>query len=351
MWVYAFCFLQQAIFAVVSVAHDGIRLSEEILARAIVSFYTSQKLVPAGISQEALEDWSDKMGFALRKCTSKFRRLWFETPNNAKTQALKDLKQRCFQAGLRPSSATDSADSQGSSSRSASHEDLSALAPAAEPPSFDWSGLQKRLADRLGSKLLKVSAGKKQEDMTEANRPVPTPARAKDDTLPQFVLESLAKQVEPVAPFATTAGEEDDGPPEPAKKEKRKPGKSAKAKSKTKKNKRRQKGEIAGPEVEEGLKLDQDPAGSSHDVAADQPLEQHGETAAPCHADLVAMLDDPNLKYDPKTFNSLRLAFMCEEKKKGARHAAANRAWMCSNVRAGLLSQLPEKELKRRRFM
>lgn len=51
--VCAFCFLQQAIFAVISVAPDGIRLSEDILARAIVSFYTSQKLVPAGISQEA----------------------------------------------------------------------------------------------------------------------------------------------------------------------------------------------------------------------------------------------------------------------------------------------------------
>ena len=348
MCVCAFCFLQQAIFAVISVAPDGIRLSEDILARAIVSFYTSQKLVPAGISQEALEDWSEKMGFGLRKCTSKFRRLWFETPNNAKTQALKELKQRCFQAGLQPGSPTDSAVSEGSS-RSASHEDLSTLAPADERPSFDWSGLQKRLNDRLGSKLLKVSTGK---NKTEANRPVPTPARAKDDQLPQFVLDSLAKQVEPVAPFATTAGEEDECPSKPAKTEKSKTGKSAKAKaSKTKKNKKKQKGEIAGPEVEEGLKLDEDPAGAGHAVATDQPPKQHGKPAVPCHADLVAMLDDPNLKYDPKIFMSLRRAFICEEKKKGVKHAEANRAWMCSNVRSDLLSQLPEKELKRRRFM
>ena len=211
-------FLQQAIFAVVSVAPDGIRLSEDILARAIVSFYISQKLVPAGISEEALEEWSEKMGFGLRKCTSKFRRLWFETPNNAKTQALKELKQRCFEAGLRPGS-TDSADSEGPS-REASHEDLSTLTHAHERPSFDWSGLQKRLNDRLGSKLLKLSAGKQEGDKTEANRPVPTPVRAKDDRLPQFVLDSLAKQVEPVAPFATTAGEEDNAPSEPAKTEK-----------------------------------------------------------------------------------------------------------------------------------
>ena len=177
----------QAVFATISVA-PSIRLSEEILAKAILSFYVSSKLVPAGISEDALEEWSSKMGSGLRKLGSKFRRLFWETPGNAKSPGLKELKQRCINAGIgRDELAYENSES---SSRAASHEDLDSVAPAPSKASsgFDWSRLHERLKERMGDKLdlLAESKGLKK-------RPVATPSRAKDG-LPDFVLESLSKQ-------------------------------------------------------------------------------------------------------------------------------------------------------------
>ena len=170
----------QVVFATMSVA-PSIRLSEEILAKAILAFYVSSKLVPAGVTEEALEEWSAKMGAGLRKLGSKFRRLFWETPGNAKSPGLKQLKQRCIDAGIsRDVVANDASES---SSRAASHEDLDNVAPAPSKASssFDWSRLQQRLKQCMGDKLdlLAESKGLKK-------RPVATPIRGKDG-LPDFV--------------------------------------------------------------------------------------------------------------------------------------------------------------------
>eukprot|EP00435_Cladocopium_sp_Y103_P051629 s2440_g16.t1 len=310
----------EAVFAIMSVA-PSIRLSEETLAKAILLFYTTSKLVPVGITEEALEEW-----------------LFVETPGNAKSSVLKQLKQRCLDAGLGP--AVEATDDSESSSRAASHEDLDSVAPAPSKASsgFDWSRLQKRLQERLGDKLelLAESRGLKQ-------KPVATPARARD-ALPDFVLESLSKQVPAVAPFATTAGE-DDAAAEKEPKTNTKKAKSKAVKNKGGKKKSKKQQEIAGPEVEEALKLDE-PAPC--DQSSPAGPEQRG--ASPSQSlDPAALLQQPDVKYNPKTFSQMRLAFIKQQKETGMNHAQANQAWMSSNVRADLVSQLPEKEAKRRR--
>ena len=326
----------QVVFATMSVA-PSIRLSEEILAKAILAFYVSSKLVPAGITEEALEEWSAKMGAGLRKLGSKFRRLFWETPGNAKSPGLKQLKQRCIDAGIsRDVVANDDSES---SSRAASHEDLDNVAPAPSKASssFDWSRLQQRLKQCMGDKLdlLAETKGLKK-------RPVATPIRGKDG-LPDFVLESLSRQLPAVAPFATTAGEDDTVAVEEQAKPKKPKGKSS-AKNKGGKRSKKHK-EIAGPEVEEGLKLDEPPVD-----ACPAALEQPG-TSPPQGLDPAALLQQPDVKYNPNTFSKMRLAFIKQQKEKGMKHVEANQAWMSSNLRADLLSQLPEKELKRRRFV
>ena len=67
--------------------------------------------------------------------------------------------------------------------------------------------------------------------------------------------------------------------------------------------------------------------------------------------DPAALLQQPDVKYNPNTFSKMRLAFIKQQKEKGMKHVEANQAWMSSNLRADLVSQLPEKELKRRRFV
>ena len=324
----------QVVFATMSVA-PSIRLSEEILAKAILAFYVMCKLVPAGITEEALEEWSSKMGAALRKLGSKFRRLFWETPCNAKSSVLKQLKQRCIDAGIAREVANDAWES---SSRAASHEDLDTVAPAPSKTSssFDWSGLQQRLKERMGDKLDLLA-----EKKGLGKRPVATPTRAKDG-LPDFVLESLSKQAPAVTPFATTAGEDETGAAEEQAKRKQPKGKAAKNKGGKRSKKPK---EIAGPEAEEGLKLDEPPADPCPDA-----LEQPG--ASPSQdLDPAALLQQPDVKYNPKTFGKMRLAFIKQKKENGMNYSAANQAWMSSNVRAEMVSQLPEKELKRRRFV
>ena len=54
--------------------------------------------------------------------------------------------------------------------------------------------------------------------------------------------------------------------------------------------------------------------------------------------------------YQPGSFWDARVAFMKKKRAKGFTHKEACDLWMCSNKRASLLSDLPENELKRRRF-
>ena len=54
--------------------------------------------------------------------------------------------------------------------------------------------------------------------------------------------------------------------------------------------------------------------------------------------------------YQPGSFWDARVAFMKKKRAKGFTHKEACELWMHSNERAAMLSDLPENELKRRRF-
>ena len=176
-----------------------IRLSEDILAKSILKFYTSNQLVPAGIGTSALEDWSEKMSLGAVKVTRKFRRLFLETPTNAKNKVLKELKLRCVNAGISPEESVSSADSQ--SSRAASHEDLEELA-VTPPPAFDWDALAKKVLQLKEKECPATTA-------TAQGKPVATPCRS-DQQVPAFVLDMMKQKTGAVKPFPTTSGEDDE---------------------------------------------------------------------------------------------------------------------------------------------
>lgn len=166
-----------------------------------------------------------------------------------------------------------------------------------------------------------------------------TPCRAERDPgstrlVPDYVMKALAKETQPVAPFGTVTGEDDGQADKAPQKEPKQPKK--KSQKKTAKDKKKKAKEVAGPDVEEGLKLE------PGDGPTDTPLQQG--SAGQEAVDLQ--------EYNPKKFATKRLEFIKDHRKKtGASHKDANAAWMRSDVRADLLSTLPEKELKRRRFL
>ena len=55
------------------------KLSEPALADGIRLFYQQANMVPVGIGLEAVEALCAKMGFALRKLTQKFKRVYKES--------------------------------------------------------------------------------------------------------------------------------------------------------------------------------------------------------------------------------------------------------------------------------
>lgn len=162
-----------------------------------------------------------------------------------------------------------------------------------------------------------------------ARKPVATPCRAQDPAstrlVPDYVLKALAKETQPVAPFGTVTGEDEVSATMAPQKESKQPKKSKKKVSAKDKAKKKQ--EVAGPDVEEGLKLEPVQEGNAGEASVDQG-------------------------YNPKKFAAMRKEFIKTHREKtGASHKDANDEWMRSDVRADLLSTLPEKELKRRRFL
>ena len=189
------------------------------------------------------------MSLGAVKVTRKFRRLFLETPTNAKNKVLKELKLRCVNAGISPEESVSSADSQ--SSRAASHEDLEELA-VTPPPAFDWDALAKKVL-QLKEKGCSATTVK---NTTAKGRPVATPCSS-DQQVPAFVLDMMTQKTVAVQPFPTTSGDDDEIAIEKEKPSQAK-GASAKGKvskqkpSKSQASKKKQK-EITGREVETAL--------------------------------------------------------------------------------------------------
>ena len=314
----------QVAFAIMSVNSSELRLSEEMLAKAILDFYTTCGLVPHGISIEALETWASKMAHGARKVTSKFRRLYAETPDNAKNVVLRDLKARCQAAGILAASAATSS----GGSRPASHEDLEEVHQPQRPAWLE--ALQSKLLERAKSKA-------KAAEEPQQTRPVATPSRSHH--VPKFVLENLGKQTPVVEPFVTTGNEDDDRTMQPVAEEKKRKKPVSKTNKKSKGGKKK-KPEITGDEVEAALQLEEPaaPQGPSLDTNQKDDVEAaEGQRDALC--------------YSPRKFNDARKAYVADQRKSGMKYQDALASWMRSDLRASYLESMSPSEMKRRRFL
>lgn len=324
-----------------SVSPYEVRLSEETLARAIVSFYTSCRLIPCGVSTVALEKWAGKMAHGARKLVGKFRRVYAATPANAKNESLRALKLRCQKAGISPQKCADAAESQPSKSettesRACSHEDLEEIAPL-DTSSVSW-------VERLKQKLLEK---KKSQEEKLAQRPVATPARADGHRVPEFVLENMAKSMPEVKPFATTSTEDDAAKADGAEEKKTAAKSSSKKSSKAKAKAKGKKKEITGTEVEIALKLEEPVVVVQPGSAAAAAVEGgNSEAAAVEGGDAKA-----TKQYKPNEFSAFRKAYIAELRKTGMKFKEANDAWMLSNERAEFVSCISFAEAKKRRFI
>ena len=101
------------------------RMSEEVLAAAIQKHYVNMGL-PHGVAIEALEGFSCRMACGLRKVVTKFRAIYNETPNSAKSKNIQQLKQRLQAVRAQTESVA----------KQPSQEDLQQLTP---PP--DWAAV------------------------------------------------------------------------------------------------------------------------------------------------------------------------------------------------------------------
>ena len=298
-------FFWQAIFAIMSTT-PHVRLSEDIMSKAIVKFYTDASLVPIGVAVQAVEGVAAKMAYALAKLVRHFRVLYSSAPEKGKNKALTALKQRLQDAQV-PASA-------GTVKRKATAEDLDDVAGAST--GLDWKQLAAKIRESEKGK-----AGSPQLVEHASKRPVATPARA---ALPPFVLESLKVQTRAkhVKPFATAGGDDAED-------------------------------EVAEPKSagEEGAKKSCK-VGKRDGKREALVVEAHlaGRSTA-----LVAVPDGmeaPAKLYKPKDFSKMRLDFIANARQEDKlTYKQANEKWMLSSVRADYLAMLPEKELKRRRFL
>ena len=311
------------------------RLSEQVLADGILTFFQTQQKIPAGISLSAVEGLAAKLALGLRKVTGKFKRLHGQSPSS-KNPALTALKKRLSENGVSPGGEADASP--------VDVESVEVVAAASVDPSpqvtqpvpsvkqVDWKAMAAKFQQFK-------AAGAAQQ----SQRPVPTPARS-SHMLPEHVLETLKQSTCPVQPFSTTSDAVDDGGKVPGedddtettkKIQKKKTNPVKKTAAKTRAKKASKKAEIAGPQEEEGLSL----------AAPPQP-------AAPPPAQGQQAGEEPAGAYVAGEFNDMRKQYIQKcRAAKGVSHKEANTEWMHSSERASYLATLSISELKKRKFI
>lgn len=175
------------------------RLSEQVLADGILTFWQNQNKIPAGIAMSAMESLAGKMSLGLRKVTSKFKYLQRQSPDTSKSPSLTVLKKRL--AELRSEKADPKpvvdADSVEVVAEALQTPSTPASSPAPSVSKVDWAA--------LAEKFKKFKAAE-----PPAQRPVPNPARS-SHMLPEHVVETLKQSTCPVEPFSTANDAADDG--------------------------------------------------------------------------------------------------------------------------------------------
>ena len=181
------------------------RLSEEVLSHAILRFYSNSGLVPPGVPLQAIEGWSARMSFGLRKLVQRFRKVFSETPLGSKSKILADLKKQLVEAGVTAETAPEAPAEQ------LSAEDLEEIAPAR--PAFDWDKLRRKIQEVQAQKKTEKKRAETPAPSTDAANeaaPRPVASAARTHRLPPLVLAALAeKPVEAPEPFPINAKEDD----------------------------------------------------------------------------------------------------------------------------------------------
>lgn len=350
----------QVVHAIMSVT-PWARISEEVLRKAILEMYTSNSLIPTGISIEAMGNWCEKMAFGIHKVVRRFRKLYTESPTSSKSAKMQALKDRCMKSGVPVLKPQDSSDSLGSTTpRSASATDLEKVSP----PPVDLAKILQRLrqkridlaesnAESVEEAAPEVASKAPASDETVRTRPVATPARALPKEaavankwlLPNYVLQQLQKKEEYVPPFDTQGA--DDGEDVGAiDAELAAPKKKGKTKEKRKQQNRRKpkkkKTETFAAEDEAALTQE----------AAGMPAAQAAEAEVNAPAGPAAEQAESTKRYVPGEFGEARKKLIkAARAEQGIKHAAANELWMASDLRASYLSEMSPSEMKKRRFM
>ena len=291
------------------------RLSELVLAKAILEFYDAQKLAPAGISQQALAKWASRMAYGARKICQKFKRLVYESPGASKTGALQSLKERLQDLCLgSPSTCCPSS--------SSTPPPAQVTSPAAVPGCLEvfdpWAVLKQKIqALKAQPAQPHVHEQPRQQALEPEKGPrTGSPGR---HSVPEHVLSALSKlscSLPPAEPVSTA--------PE-GKRKAKSPAKPAVPKAATK------------PPAKKAAQKQKKSAAAK--LKADEDLEKQLGLAAVGEA-----------VYKPKEFQQLKSAFVSRRRSAGNTFAEATKAWMLSSERALFLTTLSEKELKRRRF-
>lgn len=346
-----------------------VRLSEEVLKDAILEFYSTENLIPVGVSEEAMQPWGEKMAFATHKLVRRFRKLFDESPDSSRTEVLHDMKQLCLARKIpkRPAGF----DEESSPDRPvASQEDLEQLPKvdwsmvlAKLRPKVDWSMVLGKLKDRQTAKTIaeplplddEVSEDEPEPPLLQncsqpaglvrpaCKRPVPTPARSDQWQLPKFVLDGLAEKKAP-PPFATTGGAEDQVDDQVAQDEAAAESEilAQDAGAKKPRKSRKKKKQPAALTGEDEAALEPQHQG---DAGPEGVAVQEKRTAA------AVLLEGAEETYQPKMFSEKRKQFIAAERAAGLSFKDANNKWMSSNERANLLANMPMAELKKRRFV
>ena len=357
-----------------------VRLSEEVLKDAILTFYSEENLGPVGVSEEAMQPWAEKMAFAAHKLVRRFRKLFDESPDSSRTEVLHDMKKLCVARKIpkRPAGF----DEESSPDRPvASEEDLGQLPKvdwsmvlAKLQAKVDWPMVLEKLKDRQTAKTIaepmplddEISEDEPEPPLLQncsqlggvasgpgCKRPVPTPARSDQWQLPRFVLDSLEEKKAP-PPFATTGGAEDQVEDQvethEAAAESEILAQDAGAK-KPRKSRKKKKQPTALSGEDEAALAPQHQGNPSGAVPVQAGACPEGVEAQKKRTAAAVLSEGGEETYQPKMFSEKRKQFIAAERAAGLSYKDANKKWMSSNERVSLLMNVPMSELKKRRFV
>ena len=364
------------------------KLSENILADAIVKFYVDKHSAPAGVAKSALEAWAGKQAFGLRILCQKFRKLNWQAPGSWSTK-IAEAKEKLRKA-------TQDKESWKKNKPGLGGEDSGAATflEEAGDHAFAWDQLEMRLEEAVANEKLATEKG---EDSNSATGPLRTPdkkvpkvvagVKSLNLHLPEKaatsdfalfgswdmsvylrnffqVLRAMASASGGPEPFDARGweeeGAEEQKPAEPAvsragKKPKAKAEGKKKSKAKNKKTKEEEEETTKEKPNQVDDQVPEDAGAPMEALDQENLLDLLRDHFGECQTPPPRKEPPPEVtpvKYSPKAFAEAQHTFIKNKRAADSiSYAEARNAWMISNERADMLNTLSHKELKRRRFL